>query len=300
MEQKKLLVTISRVMAAGMWQRTASATLALAFVLVATVVATPSAQAQRFKVLYTFTGGADGGYPVAGLIQDAAGNLYGTTGIGGASGGGTVFVVNKAGHQETVLYSFTGTPDGAIPEAGLIQDAAGNFYGTTADGGVYNVGTVFAVNKAGQEKVLYSFTGGADGANPWAGLIQDAAGNFYGTTLLGGAYGYGTVFVVSKTGQEKVLYSFTGGADGAIPWAGLIQDAAGNLFGTTVQGGAYGVGTVFVVNKTGQEKVLHSFTYGADGEYPQAGLIQDAAGNLFGTTIYGGAYGSGTVFEVKP
>jgi uncharacterized repeat protein (TIGR03803 family) len=259
------------------------------------------------KVLYSFTGTGDGKYPAEGLIQDAAGNLYGTTNAGGAYGQGAVFAVNRSG-KEKVLYSFSGTTVsvGVIPGA-LVQDAAGNFAGTTLYGGDFSecqhgCGTVFMVSRSGQEKVLHSFGGtNGDGLNPNGDLVQDAAGNFYGTTQFGG-YGYGTVFVVNRSGQEKVLYSFTGtNGDGAYPLAGLILDAAGNLYGTSSGGGAYGYGTVFVVNRSGQEKVLHSFggTNG-DGLNPNGDLVQDAAGNLYGTTDAGGAYFGGMVFVLTP
>ncbi len=258
---------------------------------------------------------ADGEFPQAGLIQDTVGNLYGTTESGGANGYGTVFKVDPTG-QETVLYSFCSVPnctEGSAPQAGLIQDGVGNLYGTAAFGGANGDGMVFKVDTSGNETVLYSFCSiqnCADGAEPVAGLIQDAQGNLYGTTYLGGLYnpyvpgGYGTVFKLGPTGQETVLYNFCPAQghcpDGANPWAALIQDSAGNLYGTTSGGGTYGVGTVFKVDTAGQEAVLHSFGSGKDGGVPRAGLIQDAAGNLYGTTGGGGAKASGTVFKVAP
>jgi len=269
------------------------------------------------KVLHTFTGtGGDGKWPFAGLVRDAAGNLYGTTEVGGdlsgcsGSGCGVVFKLDKTG-KETVLHTFTATGgDGALPDAGLVRDAAGNLYGTTEWGGtgscygpVSGCGTVFRVDKAGKETVLYSFTGsGGDGANPlWGYLVRDAAGNLYGTTERGGASDYGTVFRLDKTGKETVLYSFTGsGGDGRSPFAGLVRDAKGNVYGTNVEGGASGVGTVFRVSGIGKESVLYGFTgSGGDGSYPYAGLVRDAKGNLYGTTYDGGASGYGTVFMVE-
>ncbi len=253
-------------------------------------------------VLHSFTGGADGASPYAGLVRDAAGNLYGTTVSGGAYNYGTVFEVSASG-TETVLHSFTGGTDGRNPGAGLVRDAAGNLYGTTAYGGSYSNGTVFEVSASGTETVLHSFTGGTDGAYPGEGgpgLVRDAAGNLYGTTGEGGAYNYGTVFEVSASGAETVLYSFTGGAYGEYPAAGLVRDAAGNLYGTTVDSGIGAFGTVFEVSASGTETVLHSFTGGTDGASPRAGLVRDAAGNLYGTTVDGGAYTYGTVFEVTP
>jgi uncharacterized repeat protein (TIGR03803 family) len=288
--------------------------LALAIVLVPAVVATPAkAQDKTFTVLYSFTGGADGGYPYGGLIRDAAGDLYGTTYGGGSSkcsqGCGVVFMVDKAGN-ETVLYSFTGTGgDGGNPFAGLVRDAAGNLYGTTFHGGASGAGTVFNLDNTGKETVLYSFTGLPDGEGPHAGLLRDAAGNLYGTTEEGGSgacsfggfdYGCGTVFMLDTAGKETVLYSFSGtGGDGAVPYAGLVRDAAGNLYGTTSGGGASSEGTVFKLDTTGKETVLHSFTgTGRDGTYPYAPLIRDSKGNLYGTTYGGGASGAGMVFKL--
>ncbi len=205
-------------------------------------------------VLYSFSGNNDGANPRAGLIRDSAGNLYGTTSIGGASGlgYGTVFKLTPGG-AETVLHSFGGGSDGVHPYAGVIQDSAGNLYGTTYGGGANTLGTVFRITPAGAETVLYSFSGGYfDGATPRAGLIQDSAGNLYGTTSAGGAFGFGTVFKLAPPPSttvtywtESVLYSFFSSPDGAYPYAGLIQDNAGNFYGTTSAGGPMGGGTVF-------------------------------------------------------
>src|SRR5271165_6495671 len=178
-------------------------------------------------------------------------------------------------YNGTVLYSFAGGTDGAIPFAGLVQDAQGNLYGTTTQGGgglgceTQGCGTVFKVDTTGNETVLYSFTGtGGDGGNPYAGLVRDTQGNLYGTTNQGGTSGDGTVFKVDTTGKETVLYNFTGPPDGALPYAGLVQDAQGNLYGTTGAGGASGRGTVFKVDTTGKETVLYSFNYDPDGALP--------------------------------
>jgi uncharacterized repeat protein (TIGR03803 family) len=211
-------------------------------------------------VLHDFNNKAtDGNYPYAGLIFDATGNLYGTTYLGGTYGHGAVFEMMPAaggGWSETVLHNFKGgSTDGRGPYAGLILDAAGNLYGTTTYGGVYGHGTVFeltpAAGGAWTETVLHDFGHGTDGYEPYAGLILDAAGNLYGTTVLGGTYGSGTVFELTPaTGgswTETVLHHFGNGTDGARPYGGLIFDAAGNLYGTTQQGGAYGYGTVFEI-----------------------------------------------------
>ena len=253
--------------------------------------------ASQETVLSSFTGGADGGNPYAGVIPDSAGNLYGTT-YGGAAGAGVVFKVNTAS-QETVLSSFTGGADGGNPYAGVIPDSAGNLYGTTY-GGAAGAGVVFKVNTASQETVLYSFTGGADGWAPNAGVISDSAGNLYGTTVNGGTAGRGVVYKLDTAGQETVLYSFRGGADGAFPFAGVIRDSAGNLYGTTYVGGTRDWGVVYKLDTAGQETVLYRFTGGADGGNPWAGVIRDSAGNLYGTTAGGGKRGGGVVFKLKP
>jgi uncharacterized repeat protein (TIGR03803 family) len=255
------------------------------------------------EVFFSFNG-ANGGFPFAGLVRDAAGNLYGTTYVRGSGcppyGCGTVFKVSSKG-KETVLHNFTGAPDGNNPFAGLVLDSAGNLYGTTATGGL-GIGTVFKVDPTGAETVLYSFTGGADGGLPFAGLVRDSSGNLYGTCSIGGTFGSGTVFKVDSTGTETVLYTFcsqSGCTDGSEPYATLVRDSAGNLYGTTFGGGADDVGTVFKLDKTGKETVLYSFTGGYDGGFPYAGLLRDSAGNLYGTTS-NFALGWGTVFEITP
>ena len=248
----------------GQHQRSIPA-LAAGAMFVAAVIGTPAAQAQTYTVLYRFRG-PDGAQPVYGrLIGDSAGNLYGTTVDGGASGLGVVFKLDKTG--ETVLHSFNGT-DGSEPFAGLIRDSTGNLYGTTKFGGIWGNGVVFELDTTGTETVLYSFTGGTDGSLPYASLIRDSAGNLYGTTFEGGASGSGVVFELDTTGTETVLYSFTGRGHGANPVAGLIRNSAGNLYGTTANGGASGHGVVFKVDTTGKETVLYSFTGGADGGNP--------------------------------
>lgn len=211
----------------------------------------------------------DGRGPEAGLIMDTQGNLYGTTGSGGHRGGelkgltcpggcGIVFEINAAG-VETILYTFMGwkAQDGAVPVAALVMDAEGNLYGTTNYGGVYGYGTVFKLVPSGKETVLYSFTGSAGGAFPSGNVVFDAEGNLYGTTFSGGADDFGTVFELTSSGTEKVLYSFTGGTDGGAPQDGLVYDTHGNLYGVTFtggnldghcsEGGGLGCGVVFKV-----------------------------------------------------
>ena len=249
-------------------------------------------------VLYSFTGGADGLQPRGRLIQATDGNFYGTT-LGGASNSGAVFKITPTG-SETTLHSFAGgTSDGANPQAGLIQASDGNLYGTTSGGGTDSRGTVFAITTGGTYDVLYSFrNNGSDGANPFAALIQASDGNFYGTTLNGGAHAMGTVFAITSGGGENIVHTF-GGSDGEYPYSGLIQGSDGNFYGTTEGGGANGVGTVFQITLTGTETVLHSFGSGSDGRIPYSGLIQAADGKFYGTTYYStynGTPSDGTVY----
>ena len=278
----------------------------LAIILVAALVTPRSALAHTYSVMYSFAGGNDGSYPAAGLVQDAKGNLYGTTNEGGVHGYGTVFKVDSSG-KETVLYSFTDTKgDGAYPSAGLVLDAEGNLYGTTVSGGTNNYGTVFRLGTTGTLAILYNFTGSApDGGFPYSTLVRDTKGNLYGTTFQQGAHGYGTVFKVDSTGKETVLYSFSGtGGDGANPRAGLVRDAKGNLYGTTYYGGLescnnIGCGVVFKLNAKGKETLLHTFTgTGGDGTNPSSGLARDAKGNFYGTTRFSPT--GGTVFKIDP
>jgi uncharacterized repeat protein (TIGR03803 family) len=292
--------------------------------LVCAVLGSQLVQAQSYKVLYSFEGSPDGALPAAALIQDTQGNLYGTTDLGGTSGCGSfgqgcgaVFKLTKIG-KESVEYAFTGGNDGVNPYyAGVVRDTQGNLYGTTFEGGAFGEGIVFKLNKTGKETVLFNFcsrSGCTDGGAPEAGVIHDADGNLYGTTTGDGAFGFGTIFKISKGGKEVVLHSFRGYPnDGNGPVGGAIQDPQGNLYGTTYYGGKgscsfndliFGCGTVFKVDTSGKETVLYNFKGGADGFYPNAGLIQDARGNLYGTTISGGngtpcgSAGCGTVFKL--
>jgi len=259
-------------------------------------------------VLHSFVAGSttDGSLPYAGLIEDAKGNLYGTTLEGGdisceeGEGCGVVFKFDAMTGKETVLYTFTGNPDGERPEASLIRDAEGNLYGTTSAGGPADAGTVFEVIAATRtESVLYSFTGGNDGKRPVANLARDTAGNLYGTTYMGGSALSGTVFKVDTSNQETVLYNFTGGADGQYPFAGVIIDSQGNLYGTTIFGGTSSDGVAFELDTAGAETVLHTF-YGSNGQYPVAILLPDGKGDFYSTTELGGTHGMGTVFKLTP
>jgi uncharacterized repeat protein (TIGR03803 family) len=307
---------------------------------------------------------ADGAIPDGSVIFDSVGNLYGTAAWGGANAYGVVFKLSPAGASwtEIVLYSFAGGPDGAIPESGLIMDPAGNLYGTTWNGGAKNEGTVFelhpsaggwteqviyasadhiynglAMNAAGNifgvsastvfelspngsggwtPATIYNFAGAPDGGFAQGAPVLDQAGNLYGTTLQGGANGYGIVYKLTLgskgTWTEKILYSFKGGTkDGSGPTAGIVFDAAGNIYGTTGYAGTSSDGTVFeLVAPVGtgsyKEKILWSFN-GANGYDPLTSLILDSAGILYGTTSWGGpayalggANGYGVVFEVNP
>jgi uncharacterized repeat protein (TIGR03803 family) len=270
------------------------------WILTFAVIGTPAAQAQTYTVLHRFTG-ADGQSPseYGHLIGDSAGDIYGTTVSGGASGAGVVFKLNKT-TGETVLHSFTGGADGGLPQDGLIRDSAGNLYGTTSAGGESDGGVVFKVDTTGTETVLYNFKIGRGGAVPYTSLIQDSEGNLYGTTTRGGASRSGVVFKLNTTGTETPLYSFTGGADGENPYSDLIPDSEGNLYGTTVGGGVSIWGVVFKLDKTGTETVLHSFTGGADGGFPLAGVIRDSEGDLYGTTQSAGISLAGVVFKLDP
>lgn len=291
--------------------RAANVVPALAAVLALGVVATPPA----YRILYSFQCGTDGNQPNGGLIRDTAGNLYGTTAGGGnfacgSFGCGTVFKLDATG-TETVLYAFTGPPtDGENPSAGsLVSNEAGNLYGTTSFGGVQGSGTAFEVAPNGRERVLHNFIGQPlDGGDP-SGLIRDTAGNLYGTTVEGGSYFFGTVFKLTPDGNERFLHDFpTNRWDGAFPYAGLVLDSAGNVYGTTTEGGTRGRGMVFELSATGVETPLHEFgSVPEDGAYPIGSLLFDSAHNLYGTTFLGGTgtctdgskSGCGVVFRLS-
>ena len=275
------------------------------------------------KLLHSFDfDGNDGAYPYGGLVSDGAGNLYGTTSLGGdyhcndGFGCGAVFELSpngSGGWTEKVLHRFTYTGvDGLYPRIGLALDGSGNLYGTAAQGGDYGYGTAFELSPNGSGgwsfKKLHNFGNGTDAANPHSTLVVDSAGNLYGTSLNGGDEYAGTVFELSPNGSggwtEKKLHNFGVDNDGYYPWAGLILDAAGNLYGTTEYGGNYYDGTVFELSPNGHggwtEKRLHDFGNGNDGEDLLGNLVLDAAGNLYGTTYVGGSYGYGTAFKLTP
>ena len=268
-------------------------------------LAAQNALGLKYTVLYSFTGAADGGGPVADLARDAAGNIYGTGYFGGSGLGGVVFELDTGG-LETVPYSFAGGAAGDTPVAGLVRDEEGNLYGTAQGGGDFSgtcsgsggCGVVFKLDPTGNYTVLYTFTG-PDGKGPTGDLVRDSDGNLYGTTFGGGPSGTGVVFKLDTMCNETVLYPFTGGADGGQPYAGLVRDEEGNLYGTASSGGTSNAGAVFKVDPTGRESVLYNFTGGADGAGPLGRLVRDSQGNLYGTTQFGGDSNSwGVVFKV--
>ncbi len=293
---------------------------ALAIILVSALITIQRAQAQTFTSLHNFVG-SDGASPWGTLVQGTDGNFHGTTHAGGTNSDGTIFTITPSGTL-TTQYSFcsqTNCTDGDDLIAGLVQATNGIYYGTTYVGGANNVGsvhsgTVFKITATGTPTTLYNFcskTECTDGENPgYGGLIQAANGDLYGTTMFGGTgtNGEGTIFKITPSGSLSTLYNFcskTGCADGAQPFAGLIQATDGDFYGTTYAGGANRSGTVFKITPSGKLATLYNFcsvggTACTDGSSPQAGLIQATDGNFYGTTYDGGANGSGTVFKITP
>jgi len=275
-------------------------------------------------VLYSFTDGADGAWPQGGLALDAKGNLYGAAFNGGPymcenySSCGTIFKVSPSG-KETTLWDFTGDKDDGNPNGGLVRDAQGDLYGTTAQQGDLDLtaGTVFELTASGKYKRLHAFNLGPRGGSPLAGLVRDAQGNLYGTTYFGGILscyydgfydnGCGVVFEITATKKETVLHKFTDGKDGALPMTGLVLDGQGNLYGTTQYGGdpscydgeLYGCGVIFEIPKNGKEIPLYAFTEQSDGGYLTSGLIVDSVGNLYGVTG-GGVNNRGVLYKLTP
>ena len=252
-------------------------------------------------VLHGFGEGASGTTPYAGLVRDWAGNLYGTTNAGGDLGAcdglgcGVVFMIDHTG-TATVLHRFAGPPTDGQSPGKLLSRRGGQFYGATIAGGTSGHGIVFKLDSNSQETVLYNFTGAAEGGEPDAWLVLDDAGNLYGTTIYGGdlktcwvgpSLGCGVVFKLDASGNETVLYAFSGGKDGAYPYGGLVRDAQGNLYGTTNSGGDLsacsgfnpGCGVVFKLDPAGNETVLYTFSRLADGRSPITGLVAENAGD---------------------
>lgn len=267
-------------------------------------------------VLYDFTGGADGGEPYKGVTLDAQGNLYGTavTGGGGSCEGGcgVVYKLSNSGGSwnQTVIHTFTGS-DGSGPGSPVAIDKNGDVFGTTPTGGANGIGVVYQLREdagAWKFRVIHTFTGGDDGGGGSASrLLIDAAGNLFGVCTVGGANGFGTVFEMSQhqgQWQFTTLYAFKDSPDGALPYGGLVADRAGSLFGTTYYAGANDLGTIYQLTKINgvwTERVLYSFQGGSDGGSPISTLVADAAGNLYGTTSEGGAAacGCGTIFKMS-
>ena len=269
----------------------------------------PAAQ----KVLHSFTGGTDGFGPGGALVRDPAGHLYGTTPDGGAHSEGVIYEVSRAQHgrwHERVIHAFTGGKDGGTGSLGVLLLRSGSLFGVTETGGSYGAGTAFELSPTSKKRwkltTLYAFKGMPDAGSPYGGLVADASGQLYGTTYYGGAKGLGSVFelVPNAKGRyrERVLYSFQGGNDGSSSTSTLVFGATGDLYGTTsAGGGTCDCGTIFKVNaSSGREKVLHRFGNGTDGAYSYYGLTQGAGGNFYGTTVAGGTFNQGTVFEFTP
>jgi uncharacterized repeat protein (TIGR03803 family) len=265
-------------------------------------------------VLYSFAGGKDGADPVAGLTLDAAGNLYGTTSQGGSNGNGTVFELiapkTKGGQwTKSILYSFGTGTDGSVPVGGVTFDSAGKLYGTTSLGGEYGCGTVFQLTSGANwtESILYNFQNAADGSVPYAGLIADKSGNFYGAASQGGAggdNGGGTIFKLTPSNGVwtfSIIYSLPGwGISGT--FRNIVLDSYGNLYGTTHCDGSYNAGTVYQLTPSGGTwtyNLLYDFTGASDGQYSVSNLVI-SQNKLYGTTLYGGTNGNGVVYEVAP
>ncbi len=275
----------------------------------------PSGTRWQGKILLNFPA-AEGSYanPAAPLFRDTKGNLYGTTGQGGAQpcNCGEVYELTRAiDWTQTILYSFEGgTSDGAYPYSGLVEGRNGNLYASTQGGGLNSGswGTIVELTPSSggtwTETVIYEFTFDRDGANPYGPLTLDTAGNLYGITTSGGVYGGGTVFKLSPANgnwSETTLYAFTGGENGYASSGGVVFDGAGNLYGTTTTGGYDLVGNVFKLTPAKgywNLSTVHNFTGGTDGGYPNGKLVVDHSGNVYGTTTVGGAYEYGTVYEL--
>jgi uncharacterized repeat protein (TIGR03803 family) len=264
------------------------------------------------NLLHDFLGGSDGQYPYSGVLQDAKGNLYGTTASGGA-GYGTIFELSPGTDGNwiySIIYEFysNGAPDGQGPWGPLTIDSLGNLYGTTQGGGEYGYGTAFKLSPSDgwSETILYNFSEDYGSFPQPSGVTWDSAGNLYGTTTYDGVYALGTVYKLTPAAgfwNHTVLHTFTGGVDGAYPYQGLAIDSSGALYGTTSLGGIYGYGVVFKFQSTNgkwSESELHAFTNGSDGSRPDGGVTLDPSGDVYGTALEGGTYDQGTAFEIKP
>lgn len=294
-------------------------------ILAASVADVPAAAQAAEKVLHSFMGGTDGIWPFSGVVFDSAGHLYGTACNGGTYGNGVVYqMAQKSGGEwsEHIIHTFNATlGDGGCPSSSLIVDKSGNVYGTAPGGGKYHAGVVFELippttGSGWGYRILHNFSNnGEDGEIPFGGLVMDSTGNLYGTTQSGPNNFFGTVFELSPTAggawKETILYGFPINSsgfmvDGAEPQGSLVFDAAGNLYGATNGGGAYGFGTVFELSPSGSgtwtETLLHSFlnTFSSDIWTLQGSVVFDNAGNLYGCTEAGGIDNDGGIFELSP
>src|SRR5215510_8572712 len=276
----------------------------------------PTPNGSEQAVLYSFTGGVDGGEPYKGVTIHRRGSLYGTAETGGSGscegGCGVVYKLTKSNGtwNQTVIYAFTGGDDGSGPGARVTVDRSGDVYGMTPTGGTYGVGTIYKLHPdAGSYtfQVIHTFTGGNDGATGSAGRMLLQHGRLYSAATAGCMYGSGVVFELTPTAvgewDFRTLYSFHGQPDGSFPYGALLRAPSGKLYGTTYYGGENGIGAVYELSprQTGEwdERVIYSFQNGSDGNSPISNLVRDAAGNLYGTTSEGGL-GSGTIFKLTP
>lgn len=268
-------------------------------------------------VLYSFTGGADGGEPYKGVTLDRDGNLYGTAVTGGSGncegGCGVIYKLTntKGSWTQKVVHAFTGGDDGSGPGSRVTVDRVGNIYGMTPTGGAYGLGTIYQIRPlstgAATFKVIHTFTGGTDGSNGSAGRMILRDGRLYGAATTGGSNGSGVVFELTPMAfgkwDFKTIYTFQGQPDASFPYGALLFDPSGNIYGTTYYGGANGIGAVYKLSPqpVGEwtEDVIYSFQQGTDGNSPISNLVFDKTGNLYGTTSEGGL-GSGTIFKLSP
>ena len=255
----------------------------------------------KVTLLHSFTGNPDGNTPSGTVVFDPAGNLYGTTSSGGSQGVGIVFKLAPDG-TETVLHSFGGFNDAAVPFSGLIIDKSDNLYGVTPDGGSNDHGALFKINPTGVETIVFSFDA-MHGQRPLGRLLLDTDGSLYGTTQMGGQFNEGTVFKLATDGEVRVLHNFASdGTDGEAPQSGLAFGPGGTLVGTTIYGGvgpSNGSGTVYSITGDGSEKILYDFQ-GNTGSHPSCELAVNAQGFIYGTTYSGGKANKGVVFQVAP
>ena len=288
-----------------------------AFVLSVFLFCGATSKAATTEVIYSFAGGGDGEYTDTDVAIDVAGNLYGTSVLGGEFDGGTVWQLSPVGGGwvHTVLYSFTGGADGGEPYKGVTLDAAGNLYGTAVTGGSGSCeggcGVAYKLTKSGAtwtQSVIHAFTGGDDGSGPGARVAVDNRGNVYGMTPTGGANGLGVIYALHPKSNGdwalRVIHAFTGGSDGSSGSAGKLLLRGGHMYGAATTGGANGSGTVFRLTPTRigewDFQTLYSFQGAPDGSFPYGALLFDTAGNLYGTTYYGGVNGLGAVYSLSP